>query len=172
MKVLQSKHIIHRDLKPQNLLLHAPLNGGAYVSPYELCLKIADFGVARYLAEDAVTATITGTPLYMAPELLLAYLSGHHKGRYSASVDLWSIGVILYECLTGERPFKVCMPKGRCKDACFTAFQDHDLVKLAYADELVDPDLPPSTSDSLAYLITSLLQARPEKRATFGMFRL
>ncbi|KAH7701366.1 Serine/threonine-protein kinase ULK2, partial [Aphelenchoides avenae] len=152
MKVLHSKNIIHRDLKPQNLLLHGPLNCGFH-SPYRLCLKIADFGVARYLAEDAVAETVTGTPLYMAPELLVAYLNRQYKGRYSANVDMWSVGVILYECLTGERPFK-----------------DHDLVKLAYTDEPVDHDLPPSISDSLAYLITSLLQPRPERRATFEAF--
>lgn len=113
MKVLHSKNIIHRDLKPQNLLLHGPLNCGFH-SPYRLCLKIADFGVARYLAEDAVAETVTGTPLYMAPELLVAYLNRQYKGRYSANVDMWSVGVILYECLTGERPFKVRFLKSMC----------------------------------------------------------
>jgi Protein kinase domain/Autophagy-related protein 11 len=63
-------------------------------------LKISDFGFARALAESAVTDTLCGSPLYMAPEIL--------RGEtYTAKADLWSVGSIFYEMLTGSPPFPV-----------------------------------------------------------------
>jgi serine/threonine protein kinase len=62
----------------------------------------ADFGFARYLSSSDMAATLCGSPLYMAPEILLGR-------RYDSKVDLWSTGTILYQCLTGEAPFKVSM---------------------------------------------------------------
>lgn len=87
---LRSHGIAHMDLKPQNILLSSRHN------PF---LKLADFGFAQHLREDLSTETaFKGSPLYMAPEIL-------HRRRYDARVDLWSIGVILYECLFGAPPF-------------------------------------------------------------------
>ncbi|KAB2838679.1 MAG: protein kinase, partial [Burkholderiales bacterium] len=80
--------VIHRDIKPSNLLL---LPDGH--------LKIADFGVARLESSTVTRAgTILGTPSYMAPE----QLAGKPVDRRA---DLFSVGVILYELLTGRRPF-------------------------------------------------------------------
>ena len=61
-------------------------------------MKIADFGLAKFLKEDAMASTLCGTPLYMAPEVITS-------NKYDKKADLWSIGIIAYECLTGKTPF-------------------------------------------------------------------
>jgi hypothetical protein len=93
LRVLRRLSIVHRDLKPSNLLLCGGKGG-------ELpTLKVADFGFARALATEAALAdTLCGSPLYMSPEVL-SYKS------YDAKVDLWSVGCILFELLTGATPF-------------------------------------------------------------------
>jgi len=84
---LHSLNLIHRDLKPHNILLSK--NGN---------IKIADFGFVKDYTENSMFDTLCGSPIYMAPEIL------QHK-KYDAKVDLWSIGVILYEMLSAEPPF-------------------------------------------------------------------
>lgn len=88
IQYLQSQNIIHRDLKPQNILL---------TNDYKT-VKLADFGMARSLNEHELAATMCGSPLYMAPEVLL-------KQEYSQKADLWSLGMIMYELLFGKHPF-------------------------------------------------------------------
>jgi len=88
--VLHSSNHLHRDLKPQNILL-----SDCSVDPV---LKLADFGFARALPEQDMAATVCGSPLYMAPEIL------RHE-PYDAKADLWSVGAILYELLLGRTPF-------------------------------------------------------------------
>lgn len=85
---LRERSILHRDLKPANLLL----------SDDNQILKIADFGFARYLEDARMTQTMCGSPLYMAPEVLFGQ-------SYNGKSDLWSIGVILYQCIYGKMPF-------------------------------------------------------------------
>jgi eukaryotic-like serine/threonine-protein kinase len=85
-----SRHIVHRDVKPQNVLIDQ--EGSA---------KVTDFGIARTLEEDGLTADgrVLGTTDYVSPEQAL----GQHVNGQS---DLYSLGVVLYEMLTGEVPFK------------------------------------------------------------------
>jgi serine/threonine-protein kinase len=93
--------VLHRDLKPHNILLDEQ------DEPH-----VADFGLAKLLEADAdVTQSFAqmGTPPYMAPEQVL----GRAKA-VSAATDVWALGVILYELLTGERPFS-----GNDKDEVF-----------------------------------------------------
>lgn len=88
LKVFNDLNIIHRDLKPQNILL-------SECSPNAI-LKIADFGFAKCSFD--LSNTVCGSPLYMAPEVI--------KGMpYNNSVDLWSVGVIIWEMVTGSVPF-------------------------------------------------------------------
>ncbi|TYI55065.1 hypothetical protein E1A91_D11G115000v1 [Gossypium mustelinum] len=89
LQVLQEKHLIHRDLKPQNLLL----TKGS--TPQ---LKIGDFGFARSLTPENLADTLCGSPLYMAPEII-------QNKKYDAKADLWSVGAILFQLVTGKPPF-------------------------------------------------------------------
>lgn len=93
--VLHQANVLHRDLKPQNILLSD--------TSAEPVLKIADFGFARALQPQDMAATVCGSPLYMAPEIL------RHE-PYDGKADLWSVGAILYELLLGRTPFTGANP--------------------------------------------------------------
>mmetsp|Transcript_30975 Transcript_30975/g.40901 ORF Transcript_30975/g.40901 Transcript_30975/m.40901 type:complete len:555 (+) Transcript_30975:111-1775(+) len=88
IQYMHAQRIMHRDLKPSNILL---TSGGE--------LKVADFGLGRYLNFQSVMAyTQVGTPLYMSPEILKG--QGHTFGS-----DIWSLGCVVYELATGNSPF-------------------------------------------------------------------
>jgi fused-like protein len=85
---LHSNRVVHRDLKPQNILIGS-----------RGLVKLCDFGFARAMSTQSIVLTsIKGTPLYMAPELV-------REEEYNHTVDLWSLGVILYELFWGAAPF-------------------------------------------------------------------
>lgn len=96
--------ILHRDLKPGNILLGDDERSTSREGHFSLKPKIVDFGLARHLDEKGLTQTgdLLGTPAYMAPELTRG---GQQSTKDSPTVDVYSLGAILYECLTGRAPF-------------------------------------------------------------------
>jgi eukaryotic-like serine/threonine-protein kinase len=93
--------VVHRDLKPDNIFLARGPSG-------ERMVKVLDFGIAKLTAAEGdaaetshVTRTgaVMGTPFYMSPEQVFGERAIDHRS------DVWSLGVILYECLSGARPF-------------------------------------------------------------------
>jgi cGMP-dependent protein kinase len=86
LEEIHNNGVVYRDLKPENLLLD---NEGF--------IKVTDFGLSKLIGEQR-TFTVCGTPHYLSPEIIQG--TGHTK-----SVDLWCLGVLIYEMLTGRPPF-------------------------------------------------------------------
>lgn len=103
LDIVYAQNIIHRDLKPHNILFTHNLKSGT-PGPNDLTLKVADFGVSRYLRQGENADTIIGTRAYGAPEINLYNLPGIIP-RYDRKVDMWSLGVIIYELFTGHLPY-------------------------------------------------------------------
>ncbi len=96
---LQSGHergFVHRDVKPANIMLAARVSK-TDDNPYGVAVRVLDFGIAR-LAADIDDGKLAGTPMYMSPEQVQGQ-------RLDARSDLFAVGVVLYEMLSGRRPF-------------------------------------------------------------------
>ncbi len=106
--------IVHRDIKPENVVLDN-----------NMVAKLTDFGWSNYIQGDIKRTTVCGTPVYLAPEIINN--TGHDE-----KVDIWCIGVLMFELLTGSAPFqgedvqtvksnisrlKIRWPKGMDRDA-------------------------------------------------------
>ncbi|MCC6622435.1 MAG: serine/threonine protein kinase [Deltaproteobacteria bacterium] len=143
LAIAHAEGIVHRDLKPENVwLVPTPTPGGQGPS---VRVKVLDFGLARSVAVQATTltgpGTIFGTPVYMSPEAI----AGREVGP---SADLYALGLILYEMLTGKKAFERSQV-----EATFTAH----LVEPA-------PALPAEHPRALAELVRRLLEKEPARR--------
>jgi serine/threonine protein kinase len=138
MQAAHEKNVIHRDLKPANVLL---AEDGQ--------LKISDFGLAKKTDEGAgqtVSGSIVGTPSYMAPE----QADGRSR-EVGPAADVYALGAILYELLTGRPPFKAATPLD-------TALQ-------VIRDEPVPPRrLQPKTPTDLETICLKCLHKEPKRR--------
>jgi len=131
LKYAHSKGIIHRDLKPSNVLLKAGIP------------KISDWGLSKVMSESRSSTTTTSfTLLYAAPEQLAKSQFGHTDER----TDIWSLGVIFYELITGRLPF-----------------DGSDLGEITFSIIGKDP-VPPSAINPEAKLIEPIVMKMLAKR--------
>jgi len=97
VQYLHDNGIVHRDLKPANILLILDASSGC------LTAKIGDFGLSRRTADDASMTALIGTVQYMAPEMLNT--ATDERVEYSAAVDVFSFGIILWQLVTSTEPY-------------------------------------------------------------------
>ncbi|KAM9339590.1 serine/threonine-protein kinase D3-like [Symphorus nematophorus] len=134
LRHLHFKNIVHCDLKPENVLL-------ASAEPFPQ-VKLCDFGFARIIGEKSFRRSVVGTPAYLAPEVLRS------KG-YNRSLDMWSVGVIIYVSLSGTFPFN----------------EDEDINdQIQNAAFMYPPNPWKEISEEATDLINNLLQVKMRKR--------
>lgn len=129
---LHRHRIVHRDFKPANILISRD-NAGRFIP------KIADFGLSKLVSDDELDSSDfdlsdgRGTPSYKAPEQI-------EGSRVSFNLDLWAFGVILYEMLTGEKPFQADLRNNSEQSARREIEKKIILVELpARLNQLADP---------------------------------
>lgn len=136
LEYLAHRGIVHRDIKPANILLVE------YVAnPTRLRAKLADFGIAKPVngPDTDLAGTATGTAAYLSPE----QAAGENVGSAS---DIYSLGLVLLECLTGERTFP------------------GDPIPSAMARLSHDAEIPDSVSDVWKVLLAGMVARAPEDR--------
>ena len=131
---IHKKRILHRDIKLDNILLDG--NGR---------VKIADFGVSKYVKPNDVMHEQSGTPAYIAPEIL------REKGYVGFKADIWSAGVVLYAMLFGTVPFKASNMKELHKM----------IIKGKY-------NLKEEISPEAKHLMRSMMESDPDKRISIN----
>ena len=138
LRALQHAHnrgIVHRDIKPQNIML---LTDGT--------IKVMDFGIAKFAREESMTATdqAIGTVHYISPE--------QARGGYSdEKSDIYSLGVTMYEMLSGKVPFE--------GDSTVTVALAHIQEEATPLDK-IDPEIP----HSLSKIVMKCMQKKPDMR--------
>jgi tRNA A-37 threonylcarbamoyl transferase component Bud32 len=140
--------VIHRDVKPENVLLEPPPpSGRGNTEDVERPrVKLTDFGIAKLLDVEGITSTgqVLGSPAHMAPEQI--------EGRVvDARADVFSLGVLFYECLTGQLPFAGKNPAQVLRNVLEGNFRPADLVE-------------PKVGPRWSRLLTKALQREPEQR--------
>ena len=169
LQFLRQGNFVHRDVKPQNLLLlpsvyyrdsnkdSRPVLSASEDSLIPAAglaslpmLKLADFGFARVLPSTSLAETLCGSPLYMAPEIL-------RYERYDAKADLWSVGTVLYEMVSGKPPFR--------------ASNHVELLrKIEHAEDQIKFSRECQVTADMKGLIRALLKRNPVERISFENF--
>jgi eukaryotic-like serine/threonine-protein kinase len=140
------KGMIHRDIKPANILLDRPTAGGKPLGEPIL----SDFGIARLqgTGTSTITRDLIGTPLYISPE----QAEGHAVNERS---DLYSLGIVLYEMMTGVTPFRGDNP---------IAIMMQHMHEKPTSPALINPNIPPA----LCAVILQSIAKDPEARFPSG----
>ncbi|XP_076283296.1 ovarian-specific serine/threonine-protein kinase Lok [Lasioglossum baleicum] len=139
---LHDSGITHRDLKPENILLASPSD--------TTLAKVSDFGLSKLVDAQTMMKTFCGTPMYVAPEIL----SNIGRGSYTNQVDVWSLGVILYACLSGTVPFNCHDKKMGLQEQIKRGYYTFPPTKFAHV------------SDKALDLIQRMMTVNPRKRIT------
>lgn len=148
-QVLAKAHlagVIHRDIKPENVFLHQNDKGEV--------VKVLDFGIAKLLGEASdlekldTAGVVLGTPTYLSPERILGE-------PYDGRSDVYSLGVMLYQMLTGVTPFVI---------------KKNNMASLIYMHMTQNPipirELNPTIPEAMEALVMETLSKEPEKRPT------
>lgn len=138
LKLLHDNKIIHRDLKPENILISKD------EKTKESTIKISDFGLARLISGEKIITDFLGTMYYAAPEII-------SKRPYDSSIDIWSLGVVIYVLLSAFYPFEA-ETSDETKEKILAAKYDFNLPEWDYISE--------QGKD----FVKQMLQLDPEKR--------
>ena len=168
---LHAAGLVHMDLKPENLLL-SPNRDVGDEAPTEWTVKVADFGLARSLREGEVlnrevVAEGVGTPLYMAPEQIFAA----RQKDVGPKADIYSLGVMLFELLDGDRPFDgtgeaVRRKHQEVEPPAIATGAPQSLKDLAQACLRKDPEERPASIEAVAEQLALDGPARAEEPTT------
>ncbi|MCQ2817204.1 MAG: protein kinase [archaeon] len=138
---LNQKNIMHRDIKSENILLKEETFG----NQKKIIAKLSDLGISRKVDGVVGSMTVCGTPYYIAPEIIC------NARIYDLNVDIWSLGIVLYELITLNKPW-------------YNAeLSTKDFFNLVLNKNY--PPLPDSTSKELKYLVDIMLIKDPDRRA-------
>ena len=129
--------IVHRDIKPENVVLD-----------HNMVAKLTDFGWSNYIQGDIKRTTVCGTPVYLAPEIINN--TGHDE-----KVDIWCIGVLMFELLTGIAPF-----------------QGEDVKTVKYNISRLKIRWPKGMDRDAVDLISKILRYNPEERISLEQILL
>ncbi len=140
--------VIHRDVKPENVLIETPrTNARASAEDLDRArVKLTDFGIAKLLDSEGITSTgqVLGSPAHMAPEQI--------EGRVvDVRADVFSLGVLFYECLVGQLPFAGKNPAQVLRNVLEGNFQPAEVLE-------------PRVGARWSRLLTKALQREPEQR--------
>jgi serine/threonine protein kinase len=139
MGAMHDKHVVHRDLKPANIIVQQLSGQGDYC-------RVIDFGVVRYEDDSDRTHAFLGTPLYASPEQVMSESIDHRS-------DIYSLGAVLFEMLTGRPPFQA--------KKAFAALVAHARTAPPTLTEATDEA---SFPEWIEELVADMLDKRPEER--------
>lgn len=168
MQHAHNRGVVHRDLKPANIMA-VPVESTKGSTGVSIAPRITDFGLARLYGEhlqETNSSYFWGTPNYMAPELL----TGSDDAETHPATDIYSLGVILYQILTGKRPYDIKHPVellAAMKDRSFSlpsqtnSDVSADLETICLKCISIEPQDRYSSCGDLAADLSSFLCGRP-----------
>jgi serine/threonine protein kinase len=149
---IRSKNIYHKDLKPQNIFMNRIISTAEW-DILDIEIKLGDFGFAKQTNLLELNETLCGTPLYLAPEIMINH-------QYHTTSDLWSLGIIIYQLAFSKHPFG--NPKTRLE-------LERNINILA--GKILN-DTKDIYSESFENLISELIQINPNKRMNWEQLQL